>query len=140
MAGTGYCRLTKFPERRWISNFSILDSNAEAPHARGGDGIIDGSLSSSESIEGMFNEARKAAASELQKIDQLQAKTLARRLLPITPKSCSTADAAVSSEVMELYRWFAVADDVASPTLSLYPFIGNDTIRMLRLFTLCDSC
>ena len=139
MASTGYCRLTKFPERRWISNFSILDSNPEDPHARGGDGIIDGSLSSSESIEGMFNEARKAAALELQKIDQLQAKNLARRLLP-TPKSCSTADAAVSSEVMELYRWFAVADDVASPTLSLYPIIGNDTIRMLRLFTLCDSC
>lgn len=134
----GYYRLTKFPERRWISNFSILDSSSssssEEKHPRG-DGIIDGSLRSSESIEGMFNEARKAASLELHKIDQLQAKTLARQLPNTNP--CSAVDA--SSDVMELYRWFAVADDLACPTLSLYPIKGNNIFRMLWLIILCDG-
>jgi hypothetical protein len=81
----------------------------------------------------MFNEARKAASSELNKIDQLQAKTLARQLP--TPNPCSAVDA--SSEVMELYRWFAVAEDVASPTLSLYPIKGIDSSRRcMWLFTM----
>jgi len=73
----------------------------------------------------MFNEVRKAASSELHKIDQLQARTLARQLP--TPNPCSLVDA--SSEVMELYRWFAVAEDVASPTLSLYPIKGSDILE-----------
>ena len=104
------CRLTKFPERRWLSNFGIFDST-DKPVA------VD-CISAADSIEGLFSEVSADSLLELHKMDQLLAKSLFLR----PPKFSSTAT--FNAELMESYRWFAVAEDVASSTLSVYPIQG----------------
>jgi hypothetical protein len=100
-------RLTRFPERKWLSNFKLGNTDASASSSALTAGQALESIWHVQSEEQLFSLVRESVEIELVKVRKTFDKKSGVR---------STANVDTEFQALESLRWFVVGNDVISPT------------------------